>query len=129
MTIVNGKVVISGAWTIFQHGKNQWYYCDEKSTARGPYITCKLARAARRAAARAKGLEPGYWPEQRQCAQLGLAGYLVHDAEEIALPPAASRSTSRARRGRARAATSPTRRAAKRAKASTKPSGSVRGKA
>lgn len=127
--IVNGKYVISGEWTVFQHGPRNWYYCDERGIAHGPYASSVTAKRGRWVYARAKGLKPDFWPEQRRSVKLGLAGYLVLDAEEIAPQPEACPSASPARRGRARAATSPIPRGAKSAKASRAPNYSARGKA
>lgn len=127
--IVNGKHVISGAWTIFQHGPRNWYYCDERSIARGPYASSVTAKRGRWAYARARGLKPDFWPEQRQSVKLGLAGYLVLDASDYVPPPAESPPASPAPPDPSPATTSPTRRAAKRAKGSRAASGSGRGKA
>lgn len=129
MNIVAGRYVISGDWTVFQHGYRTWYYCDERGIARGPYASSVTAKRGRWAYARARGLKPDFWPEQRQSVKLGLAGYLVLAAADYAPRPAASPPASPAPPDPEPAATSPIRRAARRAKGSKARSGSARGKA
>lgn len=125
-----GKHVIDWPWRVFQYGHFGWCWTDDKSIIRGQgYKNIITARQAQYAYANQLELKPADWPEARQCAPTGLAGYLVRGGVVSDPPPAKSRKASRGRRGRGRATTSATHRAGKRAKGSTKSGGNVRGKA
>lgn len=127
--MIEGRLLTKYPLKLFRHGHMGWFWTDEKSITYGPHDSIVTARQARYFYAKRHGLKLDTASEARRFGAAAQVGCRAPAGATSAPPPARSRSTSPARRGRAHATTSAIRRAGKRAKARSRRDGNAGGKA